>query len=87
MDGTVPFEVGRDVSYMDDLVVGHGAVWILALGVAPGGFEGPGSVIRIDPQLNRVEATIPAGALNMGIGPGGLWITGCVDCDDDSRDS
>jgi hypothetical protein len=40
-------------------------------------------VLRLDPESNRVEATIPAEALSMGVGPGGPWITGCVDCDND----
>jgi YVTN family beta-propeller protein len=78
---TVAIRLGREVSYIDGLVAAHGAVWILALGTAPSGYEGPGDVIRFDPQSKLVEATIPAEALTMGTGPGGLWISGCVDCD------
>jgi hypothetical protein len=54
-------------------VEGSGAVWVLALE----GLDSPGDVVRVDPESGRVRAE----ALNTGAGPGGLWITGCVDCD------
>jgi YVTN family beta-propeller protein len=82
----VPIALGREVSYVDGLIAAHGSVWILALGRGAGGYEGPGDVLRFDPESSRVEATIPAEALSMGAGPGGLWVSGCVDCDE-HRDS
>jgi YVTN family beta-propeller protein len=82
----VPIALGREVSYVDGLIAAHGAVWILALGTGAGGYEGPGDILKFDPDSSRVEATIPAEALSMGAGPGGLWVSGCVDCDE-RRDS
>lgn len=78
----VPIRLRQEVSYIDGLIAAHGAVWILALGTGPGGYEGPGDILRFDPDSNRVEATIPAEALSMGAGPGGLWVSGCVDRDE-----
>jgi hypothetical protein len=75
---TIPLESGPRRHNFDRLTVGHGAVWVLALE----GLDHPGDVLRIDPEAQRIAATIPAGALAMGIGPGGLWISGCVDCDE-----
>lgn len=75
---TIPLDDGRARYAFDELTFGQGAVWVLALE----GLDGPGDVIRVDPETNRVAATIHAEALNTGIGPGGLWITGCVDCDE-----
>lgn len=74
---TVPLELGR--GWVDELALADDAVWLLALG-ARGEEERPGDVIRFDPEGNRVTATIDAEALNLGVGPGGLWISGCVDC-------
>jgi DNA-binding beta-propeller fold protein YncE len=79
---TVPIELGPEVSYIDGLIAAHGSVWILALGMGAGGYEGPGDILRFDPESNRVEAVIRAEALSMGAGPGGLWVSGCVDCDE-----
>jgi YVTN family beta-propeller protein len=83
---TVPIVLGREVSYVDGLIAAHGAVWVLALGTGGGGYEGPGDILRFDPDSSRVEATIRAEALSMGSGQGGLWVSGCVDCDE-HRDS
>lgn len=66
--------------YVDELAVGQGAVWLLALRLGKSA-EQPGDVIRFDPQASEVAATIKAEALNLGVGPGGVWVTGCVDCD------
>jgi YVTN family beta-propeller protein len=63
---------------LDEMAVSHGAVWILALE----GLDGPGDLIRVDPETNRVASTARAEVLNMGTGPGGVWVTGCVDCDE-----
>jgi hypothetical protein len=65
--------------YVDRIAVGRGAVWLLALRAGASG-EGPGEVVRFDPGAGRVTATIDARALTMGLGPGGLWVTGCVEC-------
>jgi hypothetical protein len=75
---TIPLEPGPRRHNFDRLAVGHGAVWVLALE----GLDHPGEVLRVDPETHRIAATIPARALGMGIGPGGVWITGCVDCDE-----
>lgn len=77
-----PIELGAEVSYIDRLIAAHEAVWILAPGTGAGGYEGPGDILRFDPDSNRIEATIPAEALSMGAGPDGLWVSGCVDCDE-----
>jgi hypothetical protein len=74
----VPLDAAN-ARYVDELAVGHGAVWVLALRLGEDA-EQPGDVIRFDPQTNEVAATIDAEALNMGVGPGGVWVTGCVDC-------
>jgi hypothetical protein len=74
---TIPLDAGPRRHNFDELAVSQGAVWVLALE----GLDGPGDVIRVDPERNRVAARVKAEALNMGAGPGGLWITGCVDCD------
>jgi YVTN family beta-propeller protein len=74
---TIPLAGGAARLNLDELAVGHGAVWIVALG----GLDGPGDLIRVDPETNRVASTARAGVLNMGTGPGGVWISGCVDCD------
>lgn len=75
---TIPLEPGPARHTFDELAASRGAVWVLALE----GLDRPGDVIRVDPETNRIVATIRAEALNMGAGPGGLWITGCVDCDE-----
>lgn len=75
---TVPLRAAKR-RYVDELAVGKGVVWLLALRLGKIG-ELPGEVMRFDPRANRVTAKIDAKALNMGLGPGGLWITGCVDC-------
>jgi hypothetical protein len=75
---TIPLEAGPVRHNFDELAVSQGAVWVLALE----GQDNPGDVIRVDPESNRVATRVQAGALNMGTGPGGLWITGCVDCDE-----
>jgi hypothetical protein len=75
----LPLDAARG-RYVDELAVGQGAVWLLALRLGESG-EQPGDLIRFDPETNQVEATIDAEALNMGVGPGGVWVTGCVDCD------
>jgi hypothetical protein len=75
---TIPLEPAPRRHNFDQLAVGHGAVWVLALE----GLDHPGDLLRIDPETHRIAATIPAGALGMGIGPGGVWIAGCVDCDE-----
>jgi hypothetical protein len=74
----IPLEAGRVRHNFDELAVSEGAVWVLALK----GLDHPGDVIRVDPESNRVATRVEAEALNMGTGPGGLWITGCVDCDE-----
>ena len=73
---TVPLELGG--GWVEEVAATEGALWLLALG-ARGNKERPGAVIRFDPE-DRVAATIQAEALNLGAGPGGLWISGCVDC-------
>jgi hypothetical protein len=75
---TIPLDPGPRRHNFDQLAVGHGAVWVLALE----GLDHPGDVLRIDPETHRIAATIRARALGMGLGPGGVWITGCVDCDE-----
>jgi hypothetical protein len=65
--------------YVDDVAVGHGAVWLLALRFGESG-ELPGDLLRFDPEANEIAAIVHAEALNMGVGPGGVWVTGCVDC-------
>jgi streptogramin lyase len=74
----IPLETAARRHYFDKLAVGHGVVWVLALE----GLDHPGDVIRIDPDTNDVVGRIPAEALSMGVGPGGVWMTGCVDCDE-----
>ena len=65
--------------YVDRIAVGRGGVWLLALRAGRSG-ERPGELVRIDPHTGRVAATIDATALTMGLGPGGLWISGCRVC-------
>jgi YVTN family beta-propeller protein len=74
----IPLEAGQRRHNFDELRISRGAVWVLALE----GLDHPGDVIRLDPETNKVVANIRAEALNTGVGPGGLWITGCVDCDE-----
>jgi hypothetical protein len=80
---TIPLEAGPVRHNFDELAVSRGAVWVLALE----GLDHPGDVIRVDPESNRVAARVQAEALNMGVGPGGLWIAGCVDCDEHRKTS
>jgi hypothetical protein len=61
------------------LALARGDVWLLALKLGRRG-ERPGDVLRFDPRAGRVTARIGAEALTMGVGPGGLWTTGCLDC-------
>jgi hypothetical protein len=75
--GTIPLP-GAGHHNLDELAVGHGAVWVVALE----GLDSPGDLIRVDPETDRVASTAHADVLNMGIGPGGVWMTGCVDCDE-----
>lgn len=75
---TIPLEAGAARHSFDELAVSDGAVWVLALE----GLDSPGDVLRVDPTSGRIAARIEADALNTGGGPGGLWITGCVDCDE-----
>jgi DNA-binding beta-propeller fold protein YncE len=65
--------------YVTRIAVGRGAVWLLALRLGRR-WEKPGDVIRFDPGAGRAVATIDAAALTMGLGPGGLWVTGCTVC-------
>jgi hypothetical protein len=74
----IPLEGAQARHNFDEVAVGMGSVWVLALE----GLDHPGDIVRVDPETNRVEARVRAEALNMGAGPGGLWITGCVDCDE-----
>jgi YVTN family beta-propeller protein len=74
----IPLDAGRARFGFDELAVGHRAVWLLALT----GLDGPGKLLRFDPRTNRLVARVSADALNTVVGPGGLWITGCVDCDE-----
>jgi hypothetical protein len=74
----VPLEEGPARHNFDELAVGMGSVWVLGLK----GLDHPGDVIRVEPESNRIAATVHSEALNMGLGSGGLWITGCVDCDE-----
>ena len=74
----IPLEGAPARHNFDEVAVGMGSVWALALE----GLDHPGDVIRIDPETNRVAARVRADALNMAAGPDGLWITGCVDCDE-----
>jgi acyl-coenzyme A thioesterase PaaI-like protein len=71
-----PLERGLPRHSFDEVTVARGAVWVLALE----GLDRPGDLIRIDPRSARVTARVRARALNSGGGPGGVWITGCVDC-------
>lgn len=75
---TWPVVAARD-RYVTRIAVSRGAVWLLALRLGKRR-ERPGDVIRVDPADGRVAATIDAEALTMGLGPGGLWITGCTVC-------
>jgi hypothetical protein len=75
---TIPLGAGPVRHNLDELAVSHDAVWVLALE----GLDSPGDLIRVDPETNRVTGRAKARALNMGTGPGGVWITGCVDCDE-----
>jgi DNA-binding beta-propeller fold protein YncE len=75
---TIPLEAGPVRHNFDELAFSQGAVWVLALV----GLDSPGDVIRVDPESNRVATRVETKALDMGAGPGGLWITGCVDCDE-----
>jgi hypothetical protein len=72
----VPLPRGR---WVDGIAVDDDAVWLLALRAGPNG-ELPGDVLRLDPRTYRMTTTIDADALTMGLGEGGLWATGCVDC-------
>jgi DNA-binding beta-propeller fold protein YncE len=65
---------------IDEIAVGEGAVWLLALLLGESA-EQPGDLIRFDPESNEIAAIVHANALNMGVGEGGVWVTGCVDCD------
>lgn len=64
--------------WVQRIAVGHGAVWLLALRLGRR-WELPGDVIRFDPRTGGTAA-IEARALTMGLGPGGLWVTGCTVC-------
>jgi hypothetical protein len=68
-----------DRRYVDRIEVGRGAVWLLALRAGRTG-EQPGQIIRVAPQTGRVEAAIGTRALTLGLGPGGLWFSGCSVC-------
>jgi hypothetical protein len=63
----------------EDLAVGDRFVWLLALRAGRIG-ELPGDVLRFDQRTARAPTRIDAEALAMGLGPGGLWVSGCVDC-------
>jgi YVTN family beta-propeller protein len=76
--GTTPLGSDAARHNLDELAVSHGAVWVLALE----GLDGPGDLIRVDPETSRVVSTAHTEVLNMGTGPGGVWATGCVDCDE-----
>ena len=65
--------------YVEALDVGRGFVWLLAVRVGRTR-ELPGDVLRFDPRSNRITARIDAEALGMELGPGGMWITGCLAC-------
>jgi streptogramin lyase len=65
--------------YVEDLDVSRGFVWLLAVRVGKQR-NLPGDVVRFDPRANRVTARIKAEAIGMEAGPGGMWVTGCVDC-------
>jgi DNA-binding beta-propeller fold protein YncE len=58
-----------------NVVVGEGAVWV-DINPELGNGTGPGSLLRIDPTVNRVMATIPVGLDPNGIavGAGLLWV-------------
>jgi hypothetical protein len=75
----VPLD-GASGRYVDELATGQGAVWLLALRFGESG-EQPGDVLRFDPGKNEIVATVHAEALNLGVGPGGVWVSGCVDRD------
>jgi hypothetical protein len=70
---------GLSRRYIDRIAVGREAVWLLALRAGARG-ENPGELVRFNPRAGRVTATIDARALTMGLGPGGLWVSGCVEC-------
>jgi hypothetical protein len=73
---TVPLRAGR---YVSQLAVAKRVVWLLALRVGNTDLL-PGEVTRFDRRAGRVTARIASKALTMGLGPGGLWITGCAEC-------
>jgi YVTN family beta-propeller protein len=76
-------EIVRSVSLpttnVEDLRVGERFVWLLALKAGRIG-ELPGDVLRFDPRTSRVTGRIDAEALTLGVGPGGIWVSGCVEC-------
>jgi hypothetical protein len=78
VSGTFALEAAND-RYVDELAVGHGSVWALALKLGAIG-ELPGDVVRVDPTGVDPPVVIEAEALNMGVGTGGVWVTGCLEC-------
>lgn len=65
--------------YVERLDVGRRFIWLLVVRLGRTS-ELPGDVLRLDPRSGRITARINAEALGMEVGPGGMWITGCVRC-------
>lgn len=63
-------------TFVTDLIVEGGAVWVLGSEVSGGTVVGDGDVIRVDPSTNRVVARIPAHATstNLAVGGGYVWV-------------
>jgi hypothetical protein len=70
----------RMPGYVDGIATGRDGVWVLTHSETVR--ERPGDVTQVDPKTNRVEAIVPAEALSLSAGPGGVWASGCVDCDE-----
>jgi streptogramin lyase len=66
-----------------DVVAGDGAVWVSNHGpespaaALPGQIEPAGTLVRIDPETNKVVATIDLGqyANNLAVVPGAIWVS------------
>jgi dipeptidyl aminopeptidase/acylaminoacyl peptidase len=69
-------EIPLDSSYVDEISLAGGSVWLMQHHFEPGSdIERCGSVLRVDTATNRIVDEIPAGGLNIAAGPDAVWVT------------
>jgi hypothetical protein len=62
-------------AYVDEIALADGSVWLMRWKAGPAESEACGPVVRVDAATLEIIDKLPAEGLNLGAGPGAVWIS------------